>query len=75
MSIISDLVNIEEFDKRDNFNPERWDVSFYCKDCRRIVDTQRKEVWSYIFVCKICSWKNISIWTLEWLKANYKIKN
>ena len=41
MSSFSDLVNIEEFDKRDYFSDDRWDVSFYCKDCRKLVETER----------------------------------
>lgn len=75
MSVISDLVNIEEFDKKENFNPERGDVSFYCKECKKIVETNRPNPKGYSFICKICSSDNISIWTLEWLKSNYKIKD
>lgn len=75
MSVISDLVNIEEFDKKENFNPERGDVSFYCKECKKIVETNRPNPKWYSFICKICSSDNISIWTLEWLKSNYKIKD
>lgn len=75
MSVISDLVNIEEFDKKETFTQERWDVSFYCKDCKRIVETDRPNEKGYVFICKICSWNNIAIWTNEWLKSNYKIKS
>lgn len=75
MSIISDLVNIEEFDKKDYFEPERWEVSFYCRDCKKIVETNRPNPKGYVFVCKICKENNISIWTLEWLKSNYRIKD
>jgi hypothetical protein len=74
MSIISDLVNIEEFEKKDNFVNDRWEVSFYCKDCKKLVETSRPKPNGYVFVCKICKWKNIAIWTREWLKTNYKIK-
>ncbi len=35
MSNFWDLINIEEFDKRDNFKEDRWDISFYCKDCKK----------------------------------------
>jgi len=69
-----DLINIEEFEKRDTFNPERWWVSFYCKDCKKIVETDRKNPKWYVFLCTICKWKNIVIGTLEGLKANYKLK-
>ncbi len=70
----SDLINIDDFTKRDNFSEERWEVSFYCKDCEKIVETDRPNKNGYIFVCKECSWKNVAVWTLEWLKSNYKIK-
>ena len=75
MSKFSDLVNIEEFDKREYFSQERWEISFYCKDCKKIVETDRKNPDGYEFICKVCWWKNIAIWTLEWLKTNYKIKD
>ena len=75
MSNFWDLVNIEEFwDKREDFNLERWDVSFYCKDCEELVETDRPNPKGFKFVCKKCQGENIVIWTLEWLKANYKIK-
>jgi Zn finger protein HypA/HybF involved in hydrogenase expression len=74
MSTFSDLVNIEEFDKRDYFSQERWEVSFYCKDCKKIVETNRPDPNWYKFICNICSWTNIAIWTQEGLKSNYKIK-
>lgn len=71
----SDLINIEEFgDKKESFNPERWDVSFYCKDCKEIVETDRPDPNKYIFICKKCGWKNIVLGTLEGLKSNYRIK-
>lgn len=75
MSTFSDLVNIEEFDKRDYFSQERWEVSFYCKNCKKLVETERENPNWYKFTCKICNWNNIVIWTEEWLKVNYKIKN
>lgn len=76
MSNFWDLVNIEEFgDKRSDFNPDRWDVAFYCKDCEAIVEVDRPNSKWYTFVCKTCAWKNIAIWTKEGLKTNYKIKS
>jgi len=74
MSNYWDLINIEEFEKRETFSQERWDVSFYCKDCKEIVDAQRPDPKWYIFICPKCESKNISIWTEEWLKTRYKIK-
>lgn len=69
-----DLINIDDFEKRETFNEERWDVAFYCKDCESIVEVDRPNPNGYIFKCKICSWENIAIWTLAWLKENYRIK-
>ncbi|MDD3793446.1 MAG: hypothetical protein PHI37_01420 [Candidatus Gracilibacteria bacterium] len=74
MSSFSDLVNIEEFDKRDTFKNERGEVSFYCKDCKKIVNTQRPDINGYTFICEICNGSNIAIGTEEGLKSNYKIK-
>ena len=70
----SDLINIEDFEKRETFNPERWWVAFYCKECKKIVETNRPKSNGYTFVCKECKSKNISIWTKEWLLKNYRIK-
>ncbi len=75
MSWFWDLVNIEEFwDKREDFKKDRWEVSFYCKDCKKLVEVDRPDPKWYNFICKICKWTNIVIWTEEWLKTNYKIK-
>ncbi len=70
-----DLVNIEEFwEKRENFNPERGEVSFFCKDCGILVETERKNPQGYTFTCTKCSGKKISIGTEKGLKENYKLK-
>ena len=74
MSDFWDLINIEEFDKRENFTKERWNVSFYCKDCKKIVNAIRPQTKWYVFVCPDCKWRHIAIWTQEWLKTNYRIK-
>ena len=75
MTHFNDLINIEEFwDKRIDFSLDRWDVGFYCKDCKDIVEVERPNKWWYTFICKVCSWKNIAIWTIQWLKEMYKIK-
>lgn len=74
MSNFWDLTNIEEFEKKDNFIKERWDVSFYCKDCQKIVEVKRLKPDWYLFNCSECEWKNIAIWTLEGIKEKYKIK-
>ncbi len=75
MSNFWDLTNIEDFEKKNTFIENRWDVVFYCKDCQKIVEATRPKPNWYIFICTICKWKNIAIWTLEWIKEKYKIKN
>ena len=69
------LINVEEFgDKRDYFVPDRWAVSFYCKECKKIVATDRPNPNGYTFVCQVCESENIAIGTEESLKTKYKIK-
>ena len=56
-----DLINIDEFwDKRDEFKEDRWEVSYYCKDCQKIVEVSRPNPKWYTFVCNICKWKKYS---------------
>ncbi len=70
-----DLINVEElWEKRDYFVKERWEISFYCKDCEKIVETKRKKPNWFIFECIECKWKNIALWTLESLKTKYNKK-
>jgi Zn finger protein HypA/HybF involved in hydrogenase expression len=68
-----DLVNVDDFEKKEYFNQERWDVAFYCKDCKKIVETERPNPDGYTFLCKKCDGKNIVIGTQEWLKTNYRL--
>ena len=71
----NDLINVEElWAKLEQFNSERWDVAFYCKNCKKLVEVDRQTPKSYVFICKICGEKNIVLGTEEWLKVNYKIK-
>jgi len=75
MSNFWDLVNIEEFwDKREDFSIERWEITFYCKDCQEIVEITRPEPKWFTFICNKCEWKNIAVWTEQWIKTKYKIK-
>jgi len=75
MNDIKISLNTEDIKiKKDNFSQERWEISFYCKDCQKIVKTKRKNPKWYIFICEECNWSNITIWTNEWLKENYRIK-
>ena len=74
MSNFWDLINIDEFEKRDTFSNDRWEVSFYCKDCKKLVKSDRPNPSWYTFICTECKWKNVVIWTEQSLKSNYKIK-
>ncbi len=67
-----DLINVEEFTKKEYFNQDRGWVAFYCKNCKKIVETERPNTNGYTFICKECEGDNIVIWTHEWLTDNYK---
>jgi Zn finger protein HypA/HybF involved in hydrogenase expression len=77
-----DLVNIPVFGKkRENFNPERGDIVFYCRDCRcEVVPIHLdpvqvgKKLREYMYQCPICSGKKVSIGTAEGVKEFYKRK-
>jgi DNA-directed RNA polymerase subunit RPC12/RpoP len=75
MSNFGDLINIDEYwDKREQFNEDRWGIAYYCKDCKKIVEVKKVEWKKYDFSCEECSWKDVVIGTCEWLKSNYRIK-
>jgi len=74
MSNFWDLINIEEFEKRDTFAEDRWKISFYCKECKKLVKADRPDSKWYTFVCPECKSKNVVVWTREWLIDNYRIK-
>ena len=75
MSNFWDLINIDEYwDKRENFNMDRWEISFYCKDCKKLVDVKKEDKEKYIYSCNKCYEFNIVIWTREGLISNYRIK-
>ena len=70
----SDLVNVPAFGKKreSTFNPERGDVSFWCKDCKKLVDAIRlppekigKKMREYLYECPHCNGQNIAIGTKE----------
>lgn len=76
MTTYSDLVNIPSFGKKkEEFNNDRWIVEFYCRDCRKQVETTRLNPNKYIYECNVCKGKNISIWTSEWIKDFYISSN
>lgn len=73
MSTFSDLVNIPTFwKKKEDFKKDRGEVTFYCRDCKKIVEVNRLDKNKYIYECKECKNKNISIWTKEWLIDHYE---
>lgn len=79
----ADLVNVSSFGKKreNNFSPERGEIAFYCRDCRKIVTAIRlepqkigKKMREYLFECPHCHGKNIAIGTEEGLKEHYDRK-
>lgn len=49
------------------------DLVFYCKDCRKIVETTpvgRK----FVYTCNICKTKNVAFGTLKSIKNFYRVK-
>ena len=74
MSNFGDLINIDEYwEKREQFNEDRWWIAYYCKDCKKIVEVEKLKK-EFDFRCKECFWTQVVIGTLEWLISNYKIK-
>lgn len=72
MSTYDDLINIPTFGKKkEDFKEDRWDVKFFCRDCKKVVETTRLDPNKYIYSCKECNGKNISIWTNEGLNDFY----
>jgi len=70
----SDLVNIDDFKKRDIFDEERGEIAYFCKDCNAIVEVEQPKAGKYEFICKVCWGKHIAIGTESGLKENYRIK-
>lgn len=76
----ADLVNVSSFGKKreDTFNPERGEVAFYCRDCRKVVDPIRlepqrigKQMREYLYECPTCHSRRVAIGTVEGLKEHY----
>jgi hypothetical protein len=75
MSNFGDLINIDEYwEKREDFNENRWGIAFYCKGCKKIVEVKSVENKEHKYNCSFCSWKDVVTGTAEGLKYNYKIK-
>jgi Zn finger protein HypA/HybF involved in hydrogenase expression len=76
----ADLVNVSSFGKKreNNFNPERGEVAFYCRDCRKVVEPIRlepqkigKKMREYLYECPHCHGKRVAIGTVEGLQEHY----
>ena len=79
-----DLVNVPSFGKKreNNFNPERGDIAFYCRDCHKVVDAIQlepqeigKKVREFLYECPTCHGKRIATGTAEGLKEHYDRKH
>ena len=79
----TDLVNVPSFGKKreNNFNPERGDMGFFCRDCWKVVEAIHlepqkigKQVREYLYECPICHGKRIALGTIEGLKEHYDRK-
>lgn len=72
MSTYNDLINISTFwKKKEDFKENRWEIKFYCRDCKKVVETTRANPEKYVYECTTCKWKNISIWTEEGISDFY----
>lgn len=79
----SDLINVPSFWKKreSTFCEERWQVSFWCKDCKKIVSVEKlpplvvdKKTKEYMYKCKICNGQNIAIGTEAGLLSHFERK-
>jgi Zn finger protein HypA/HybF involved in hydrogenase expression len=60
----NDLVNVPSFGKkRENFDPERGDVVFYCRDCSKVVEAIQIHPVKLRYECSLCKGHNLSIGT------------
>ncbi|MFB0964179.1 MAG: hypothetical protein QMC36_00455 [Patescibacteria group bacterium] len=68
----NDLVNVPSFGKkRENFDPERGDVVFYCRACGKTVEATRLHPVKYKYECPACKGHEISIGTSAGVKEFY----
>ncbi len=80
----TDLVNVPSFGKKreNNFNPERGEIAFFCRDCWKGVEPialEPQKIWKkireYLYECPVCHGKRIAIGTVEGLKEHYERKH
>lgn len=48
-------------------------IVFYCKDCGKIVDTERIGK-KYVYKCKVCGTKNVAFGTEKSIKSFFRIQ-
>ena len=79
----TDLVNVPSFWKKreNNFNLERGDISFFCRECWKAItpiqlEPQKigKKMREYLYECPHCHGRRVAIGTTEWLKEHYERK-
>ncbi len=79
-----DLVNVPSFWKKreNNFNPERGDIGFFCRECWKAVtpiqlEPQKvgKKMREYLYECPVCHGHRVAIGTVEGLKEHYERKH
>ena len=51
---------------------EKSPIIFYCKDCSKIVDTERVGK-KYVYKCKICGTKNVAFGTDKSIKSFFRV--
>ena len=80
----TDLVNVPSFGKKreSTFNPERWEMAFYCRDSPQVVEAIHlepqkvgKKMKEYLYECPLCHGKRIALGTVEGLKEHYDRKH
>lgn len=78
-----DLVNVPSFGKKreSTFNPERGEMAYWCRDCRKQVEPIHlepqkvgKQVREFLYECPICHSRRVAIGTVEGLKEHYERK-
>jgi len=52
--------------------PSASPILFYCKDCGKIVDTERIGK-KYVYKCKICGTKNVAFGTDKSIKSFFRV--
>ena len=71
----NDLVNISTFGKkRENFDPERGELAYYCRDCEKEVAVEVLDEEAMAVRCAVCSGKKVSMGTSATIREFYAKK-